>query len=52
MILIGFPGQQNGLIIEKMLINLLLRNHKVDEADILHVYDISLYINCVFIPVG
>ena len=39
-----------------MLKNLLLRNHKMDEADTfhayiyiyIHAYDIILYINCVF----
>ena len=31
-----------------MFKNLLLRNHKRDEAETWHAKDISLYISCVF----
>ena len=45
------PGAQKMFIFAKMLKNLLLRNHKVDEAVSLAyilLKDFSLYISCVF----
>ena len=42
-------ARQKGSIFVKMFKNLLLRNHKGDEAETLHTcLDISLYKSCVF----
>ena len=46
------PEEQKGLFFI-IFLNLLFGNHKGDEADAcISIYDISLDINYVFVPVG
>ena len=44
------PGRQKSKLLEKMLSNLLLRNHKVDEAVTFHISLCPLH-KCVFVSV-